>query len=152
MLQRTYAEAEDLLAVIKSICPKDKTLAITTMGKQKTTNIIRQLLRFQFLKNTVHILRDTKFSIIIDETTDVSTKSQLAIIGSLFDDTKHEVHSVLIDLLEISDGRAVTISDSIVASLTEKKIPMKNVIAFCADTCNVMFGQHHSVATILKER
>ena len=28
-------------------------------------------------------------------------------------------------------------------------IPMVNVIGFCADTCNVMFGKHHSVSQLL---
>ena len=30
-------------------------------------------------------------------------------------------------------------------------IPLKNIVAFCSDTCNVMMGEHNSVASRLKQ-
>ena len=60
--------------------------------------------------------------------------------------------SVFVDLVEIPDGKAQTITDWVIQSLAEKHIPMENVIGFCADTCNVMFGAHHSVSKLLVEK
>ena len=53
------------------------------------------------------------------------------------------------DLLPLPNGAAATIYESLVNSLKEKDIPMENVIGFCADSCNVMFGVNHSVAQML---
>ncbi|KAJ8028913.1 40S ribosomal protein S15 [Holothuria leucospilota] len=47
------------------------------------------------------------------------------------------------------DGKADTIYNTVLQCFKDKNIPMKNIIGFCADTCNVMFGAHHSVAQLL---
>ena len=57
-----------------------------------------------------------------------------------------------VDLIEIPDGKAQTITDHVSASIREKLILMENVIGFCADTCNVMFGAHHSASKLLTEK
>lgn len=49
------------------------------MSDTKCTNIIRQGLGFRFSKQLVDRLKVTKFSIIPDETTDVSSDKQLAV-------------------------------------------------------------------------
>ena len=144
--------SEDLMALLKSLFPNDKTLSRVSLGKQKTTNVIRQVLGFQFLRDGCQKLRENKFSVIIDETTDRSTQSQLAILGTYFDAEEYKMNIVLIDMIAIPDGKAITITDYLVKSLEERHIPMENVIGFCADTCNVMFGVNHSVSKLLKER
>jgi hypothetical protein len=55
----------------------------------------------------------------------------------------------MIDLIPLPNGAAATIYESLIKSLKDKDIPMRNVIGFCADTCNVMFGVNHSVAQML---
>ena len=141
--------SEDLLAFLRSLFPSDEALKKVTLGKQKATNTVRQVLGFHFLKDGILKLRDHKFSLIIDETTDQSTKSQLALIGSYFDDVKYEITCVFIDLIEMPDGKANTIYNKMLECLNEKGIPIQNVIGFCADTCNTMFGKNHSVSQLL---
>ena len=41
---------DDLLALVCSLVPTDKTIQKATLGKQKATNIIRQVLGFNTLK------------------------------------------------------------------------------------------------------
>jgi hypothetical protein len=89
------------------------------------------------------------FSLIIDETTDISTTSQLAVLGVYFNEKDFRLEIILIDLIPLKDGRATTIYTSLLKSLRERGIPMHNVIGFCADTCNVMFGANHSVSQLL---
>ena len=144
--------SEDLMLLLRSLLPNDKTLCRVSMGKQKTTNVIRQVLGFQFLREGCLKLQERKFSLIIDETTDRSTQSQLALLGTYFDDEEYKMNIILIDMIEIPDGRAITITDCLVRSLQERHIPFENVLGFSADTCNVMFGVNHSVSTLLKER
>ena len=123
--------SEDLLALFSSLVPNDKTVQKATLGKQKTTNIIRQVLGFNVIKESIEDLRSRKFSLIIDETTDRTCKNQLAILGQL------------------DDGKAETIYQAILKCFNDKNIPMINIIGFCADTCNVMFGRYHSVSQLL---
>ena len=52
----------------------------------------------------------------------------------------------LLKIVQLDDGKAYTIYKTILECFEQKGIPMENIIGFCADTCNVMFGTHHSVA------
>ena len=140
---------DDLLPVLRDLFPSDETLRQVTLGKQKATNIIRQVLGFHSIELCVSKLRTNKFSLIIDETTDRSTTSQLAILGIFFDEHNFRLETVMIDLIPLPNGAAATIYESLIKSLKDKDIPMRNVIGFCADTCNVMFGVNHSVAQML---
>ena len=94
-------------------------------------------------------LMANKFSLIIDETTDRSTTLQLAILGVYFDEKNFRLETVLIDLVPLPNGVATTIYNSLIETLKERGIPMTNVIGFCADTCNVMFGVNYSFAQML---
>jgi len=121
------------------------------LGKQKCTNIIRQVLGFNIIKENVQFLRDHKFSIFVDETTDRATKTQCAIVAMAFDPEQLIINIILLDLIELEDERADTIAAEIARVLEDRKI-QNDLIGFCADTCNIMFGQQHSVSTILKEK
>ena len=71
-----------LLELLKSRAPQNieetKSLQETRLGATKCTNIVRQGVGLLHAKELVEILRQKKFSIIPDETTDVSTAKQLA--------------------------------------------------------------------------
>ena len=72
-----------------------------------------------------------------------------AILGVFFNEQEFRLEIILIDLVPLPNGTANTIYNTLIGNLKEKGIPMKNIIGFCADTCNVMFGIHHSVAQLL---
>ena len=141
--------SDDLLALVRSLVPTDKTIQKVTLGKQKATNIIRQVLGFSTVQESIAELKSHKFSLIIDETTDRTQKSQLAILVTYFNPDSFKMDCYLIDMVELDDGKADTIYNAVVKCFEQKGIPMENVIGFCADTCNTMFGAHHSVAQMI---
>ncbi len=77
--------SEDIVEFLRSLFPNDAALRNVRLGKQKATNVIRQVLGFDYLKEMVLLLRSHFFSVIIDEATDQSTKKQLAIVATFFD-------------------------------------------------------------------
>ena len=86
---------------------------------------------------------------IIDETTDRSTKTQLAVLGTYFDEENFKLDTYLIHLITLPNGTVTTIYESIIKCMNDKFILMENVIGFSSDMCNVMFGKNHSVAQML---
>lgn len=141
--------SDDMVALLKSLFPTDETLKGVTLGKQKATNTVRQTLGFYYMKENIDILKSRKFSIIIDETTDNSTQSQMAVLATYFDELNFRISLIFVDLIRMPDGKADTIYNTVLQCFKDKNIPMGNIIGFCADTCNVMFGAHHSVAQLL---
>ncbi|XP_068232500.1 uncharacterized protein [Palaemon carinicauda] len=88
------------------------------------------------------------FSVIIDETTDRSTK-QMSIIVQYWEGNK--MQNSFLDLVEIHDSSASGLVKALIQSLETKEIPLENVLAFSSDTTNVMMGEKHSEATIIRE-
>lgn len=120
------------------------------LGKQRATNVIRQVLGFDYLHQAVSTLRSQKFSFIIDEATDLSTSKHLAILATYFDINSFESKHYLLDMVEVEEGTAQGIYSSIKNTFSELHIPMENIIGYSSDTTNVMFGERNSVSQLLK--
>ena len=52
---------------------------------------------------------------------------------------------------ELAQGNAEAIFENICSLLADDGIPLMNIVSFAADTTNVMFGEHNSVVSRLKE-
>lgn len=143
-----------LLNLVKSRAPQNiqeaNSLREMTLGTTKCTNIIRQGIGLHYAKDLIEILREKRFSIIPDETTDVSTAKQLAMCVMYVDDDLKPVNRFL-DIVEANDSGAKGLYQSMKIALQEKSIPLSNIIGFSSDTCNVMFGENLSVASLLKK-
>lgn len=90
--------SEDMVELLRSLFPDDAALKSVILGKQKATNIVRQVLGFDYLKEMVSLLRSRLFSVIIDEATDRSTRKQLAIVATFFGIERFEVQYWLVDM------------------------------------------------------
>ena len=76
------------------------------LGKQKATNIIRQVSSFDYLHEAVTTLQSHLLSVIIDETADLSTIKQLAVLATYFDWISFQSKYYLLDMVEVEDGTA----------------------------------------------
>jgi len=86
------------------------------------TCIIKNALAPHFHKMLVEKLKDSFFSIIIDETTDVSTCKQLAIIKKVYNNETKTVQCNLYDLVELARGDAETLFGAICNAFEKKSI------------------------------
>lgn len=84
------------------------------------------------------------FSVIIDETTDVSTAKELAVVTRVYDSESMNTDCPLYDLLEITHGDAESMFQALVGLFERDGISLNHIIGFAADTTNVMFGEHNS--------
>lgn len=87
---------------------------------------------------------------IIDETTDISTRKQLAIMACYFDTECFQSKQILLDMVEVEDLTAAGIYSAFKGVFQTLNIPMDNIIGYSSDTTNVMFGSQNSVSQLLK--
>ena len=111
--------SDDLVQFLQSLFPRDDVMKTVTLGKQKASNVIRQVLGFDYLHQAVSTLRSEKFSFIIDEATDLSTSKQLAILATYFDTDAFETKHYLVDMVEVEAGTAEAIYSSVKNTFTE---------------------------------
>ncbi|CAB4024753.1 Hypothetical predicted protein [Paramuricea clavata] len=145
--------SDGLVQFLQSLSPRDDVIKTVTLGKQKASNVIRQVLGFDYLHQTVSTLRSEKFSFVIDEATDLSTSRQLAILATYFDMDAFETKHYLVHMVEVEarTAEACAIYSSVKNTFTELLIPMKNITGYSSDTTNMMFGrERNSVSQLLK--
>ena len=121
------------------------------LGKQKATNIVRQVSAFDYLQSAVKTFKEHIFSIISDERTDRSSVKQLALLACYFDVESFVLKNYLIDLVECTNSSAVGLYSALKSTRNGMNIPMENIIGYASDTTNVIFGEHHSVSQLLKK-
>ena len=142
---------EPLLTLLRVLFPNDDNLRSVKLGKQKSTNIVRQVFAYDYLQSAVKSLKEDKFSIIIDETPDRSSVEQVALLACYFDLESFVLKNYLIDLVECTDSSAVGLYSVLKITRNGMNIPMENIIGYPYDATNVMFGEHHSVSQLLKK-
>lgn len=105
-----FTLASPLVSLIQSPAPKNSreqaALQQLKVSDTKCSNIIRQGLGLYFAKELVTALRETKFSIIPDETTDVATEKQLGIVVRHFDSEKMDILTCFLDLISVESSTA----------------------------------------------
>lgn len=129
----------------------DSPTALRFKSKRtKTRNIITNACAPHFHDSLKARLQDRYFSIIIDETTDISTSKELAIVCRYYDARKKAVISHFYDMIPLANSTTESIYNHIAELFEADDIPMSNIVGFAADTTNSMFGEHNSVVSRLK--
>ncbi|CAG5054157.1 unnamed protein product [Parnassius apollo] len=141
---------DDFVSLLRNLFPESKCLDDVHLGKQKATNILRQVTGATYKQEVIDIMKNSYFNIIIDETTDLSVKKQLAIIITFFNSLTKKVEYRFFDLIDMIDGTAKGILQTIKGSFSKHEVPLDHVFGLTSDTTNVMMGKHNSVQALLK--
>lgn len=95
--------SESVFELTKRLFSGYEALQKVYLGKQRTSNIIRQVFGPWFSEELCVILRERPFSVILDEAADRSTSKQLSFIAQYFDDN---LVCTFLDLLEVHSATA----------------------------------------------
>lgn len=98
-----------------------------------------------------NICKNQKFSLIIDESTDISVSQVLAVVIRYFDERKQESVDVLLDTIEVDDATAAGLYRAVKMLFSERGIPLTNVISFASDNCSTMMGSQSGFQDMLKK-
>ncbi|XP_045033554.1 uncharacterized protein LOC116929664 isoform X2 [Daphnia magna] len=105
---------DSFLALLKSMFPDDKVLSKVNLGRTKCSNIIRYGFGTYLTDALKKRLSETFWSLVIDETTDVSTVSQLAVMVHYWDKCKKRFIVEPFDLIDLIDGTAKGIISTLI--------------------------------------
>jgi hypothetical protein len=118
------------------------------LSRTKGTKIVLDTFAPRQQKKLAEILSKTKFSIIADESSDVSATKCLALTVRYFDIT---IKSQFLCLLEVPQADAKTLFDVIMAKFNDLKINFSNEIGYGADNANVMTGEVSGLKARMKK-
>ncbi|XP_037945175.1 uncharacterized protein LOC119677758 [Teleopsis dalmanni] len=113
--------------------------------------IIKNVLSPCMLQDLVQEIGDSAYSIIIDESTDISTLKILCTMIRFFSMPKKKIVTTFYRIIKLTEFDAQSICDAIKAQLQSDNLNFQNLIGIGVDSANVMIGKNKSVATILKK-
>ncbi|XP_072140169.1 zinc finger protein 862-like [Dermacentor andersoni] len=121
------------------------------LHRTKCTAIITNVLFPYFTENVDKQLNGSSYSLMVDESTDVSTTKQLCMVVRFLSLEENRIATTLLDLVELSDGTAETLHDTVLKTLDKHGLSIKNCLGLCTDGANAMCGKHNSLFSRLSE-
>lgn len=137
--------------LVQSICVDSKIAKEITCGRRKATAILKNVTGKSSLQSLVEKLKQVKFSLLIDESTDASSIKHLCFVVRYSSKEEKTIKDAYFGLLPVVDTTANSLFQCISNAFNELNIPFqKNMIGFAADGASNMMGVNHSVSTLLK--
>lgn len=141
---------DHLPQLISNICADSKIAAAIASGRTKTSAIVKNVVGNEHFTIICENLRRKKFSLIVDESTDLTTEKHLCLVVRYLNN-KNVIEDHFFYLIKLSKADANTLYSEIIHIFNRYDIPYKqNLIGFASDGANVMMGTHHSLMTLLK--
>jgi hypothetical protein len=98
-------------------------------------------------------LLQVKFSILLDESTDIATQKQLCVVVRYVSPNSGKIVSTLflLELVEMDarDLSARAIYQTFKGVLEKFEIPIHNILGMASDGASVMVGKHNSFFTLI---
>lgn len=149
-----FSLADQLVSVQKRMFPDSIIAQTMSVRRTKCTEVVRALGKAAN-EELVKKLRVCKFSIIIDETTDISSTKSCAIVVRYLDTDTNTIKTEMLDLIDVHSNNNNGSSGEnlyllITQCITNHNIPFENLIGFAADGASNIMGEHNSVCSRLR--
>lgn len=152
----SYQTMDHLSEIIKSI-PDSKIAADIKLKRTKCTGVVRNIIGECHKSDLEALLKSTKFSVLVDESTDISAVKTMCIAVRLYDPETEKISSLLWELRPVFEkddfdaanqgATGAAIYSAITKSFQDRNVPLSNIIGFASDGASVMMGQYNSVAS-----
>ncbi|XP_063826340.1 zinc finger MYM-type protein 6-like [Ostrinia nubilalis] len=104
-------------------------------------------------------LQNSKFSVMIDESTDIAVVKTMCVVVRYYDYNHGKVLSRFWDLIQLFEfnqkdysANARHLFKLVIKSFEKYSVPLDNIVGFGADGCNTMMGCRNSVSSQFREK
>lgn len=130
---------------------KDSEHSNLQIHRTKCCGIILNILAPYFEKILRKDIDDNKFSLLVDESTDISVNKLLGVAICYFSIDSKDIVSTYLGLVELNKCDAQGISTGVRQVMNDNKLQFVNLHGLGTDNASVMVGSVGGVAEILKE-
>lgn len=127
------------------------TLENLRLHRTKCTALIHSVLSPAIQDEVITDIRGKKFSLLIDESTDVSVDKMLAICARYFSDKSCKIETVFLGLYPVIQATGEALFQIVKDSVAEHGMTLLNCLGFGCDGAAVMVGEHNIVWSRIKE-
>lgn len=142
---------EHLPDLLRSTCSDSAIAKKIRCGPTKVKSIITNVMGVSERQRIVELMKNNKFSLIADESTDRSCVKNLSLVVRINCENEY-VKDYFLALIPVQEATGAALFDHIINFLNNYSIPYKdNCIGFASDGANNMMGAQNSVVSRLKE-
>lgn len=129
---------------------KGSSLENLRMHRTKCSKLIANVISPALLTDLVADVGSGAFSLILDESTDISTTKYLAIMIKYYSQKDNVMKTDFLGLLEVYRATASALFGAVCEYLTQIGLNYKNAIGLGSDGGSNLCGQHNSVYALFK--
>ena len=118
----------------------------------KTTQLIKKVLSPHFQEELKKDLKDSLYSIMVDEVTDTTITKLIGVSIKFFSPDSKDITSTFLQVLEIAEADASSLTAAVQKILDTWGLPMENFVGLATDGASVMRGEHHSLQANLRRK
>lgn len=147
-----FQTIDHLIPVLKNVLPDSKILENLTLGRTKCTQIIKEVITPLEEEELINNIKKNSFSILIDESTDITNKKNLCCLVKYVHPTSGKVMTNLLELITIDarDCSAQKLFQTFQSMMDNKGISLKSITGIACDNAAAMVGIHNSFTSKLK--
>lgn len=136
---------------VKKAFADSKNTKDLKLHRTKCSEIIKNALGPHFKKTLLTDIGSSKFSLIIDESTDITVHKYLGIVIRYYSSKQRNIVSTFFALIELETSDARGIVNALVNAVVDMGLNLKNLVGLGTDNASVMTGLNNGVYTILKQ-
>ena len=131
---------DHLCQLNKRIFKSAKGVEEIHLGRTKCTGVIKNIIAPHFKSDLREDIGDSPYSLLVDESTDISVSKQLGVCIIYFSKTKGKDVSTFLTLHYLEKGDAASITQAIKDVVQEFGLNLKNMRGLGTDNASVMTG------------
>lgn len=122
------------------------------MHRTKCTAILKNIVSVSLLEELVSELKTTRYSLLIDESTDVVGSKHLCLCVQYYSEKKSCIKTGFLALIPVTVTTGAALYEAIINYLKDNDIDICNCIGFSSDGANNVCGVNNSVLSRLREK
>ena len=148
----TFLAVDHLMLLLPSVFPDSTIAANLRMHRTKCTGLITNLISPCLFKELIEDVGTSFFSLIVDESTDVSQKKMFALCIGYYSVSTQSIRTTFLKMINLGPSATSDIIGAAIESvLATCGFSLEKLIGIGVDGCSTMVGIHHSVSTYFKD-
>lgn len=143
--------SDSFTKLVPQMFPDSETARKFHCARTKTSQIIVQALGASIEEHVQNVMRSSFFTLLIDESTDITVTRQIVVMARVFASDQVETHLYKVIPL---NGKASgeNLFDTVNASFKADSVPWENCLSMSSDGAKAMVGEFNSVLSRVKQQ
>lgn len=146
----SFNSCDHLVDLCKNAIKDSAVTSKIKMHRTKCTAIVKNVLSIHFEQDLITDIGDNKFSLLLDESTDVTVSKLLGIVIIYYSRKHKKVIHTFLSLITLENCDANGIVNALKEELSRLKLNIKKLIAIGTDNASVMVGVNNGIYAKLK--